>query len=90
MADLVHVVMDDAGLEGWVLTRINTPTAYRGRGAAGRLLLQILKDADQERETLYLEIVPSGAMGYAALRAWYQRHGFARWRRRVFRRLPRR
>lgn len=64
--------------EGWLITRINVPVAYRGRGHARELLRRVLADADAERVPLYLEISPSDGLGFTELRAWYERHGFKR------------
>lgn len=76
IADLVPG--DDIGLlvPGMVLTRINVPIRYRGKGIGSRLLCRVLDDADREKVTLYLELLPSGGLSYADLKAWYQRHGF--------------
>ena len=59
-----------------LITRINVPDRYRGNGIGSKLLQQILKDADQEGITLYLEILASGGLTYIQLDAWYRRHGF--------------
>lgn len=61
---------------GRIITRINTPAKHRGQGIAGRLLRQIIVDADALGIDLWLEIAPSDGLDYDQLRAWYERHGF--------------
>jgi predicted GNAT family N-acyltransferase len=73
---------------GQVITRINVPISSRGQGVARRLLAQILKDADESKTTLFLEISPSDGLSFEQLKAWYARHGFERWKG-LYRRLPR-
>ena len=60
----------------WCLSRINVPEGFRGKGIGSQLLKEILVDADKEKQTIALEIVPSGDMDYDALEAWYKRYGF--------------
>ena len=62
--------------KGMLLTRINVPQPVRGRGHARDLLARILRDADEEGVTLYLEILPSGGLTYYELEGWYLRAGF--------------
>lgn len=69
------------GEKGVIITRINVPTPYRGRGYASMLLREVCRDADAEGINLFLEIVPSNdgtgtGLDYAALEGWYRRHGF--------------
>jgi hypothetical protein len=65
-------------LGGMVITRINVPEGYRGRGIASKLLRECLDDADAEGVILWLAISPSDGLSYQALRNWYKRHGFHR------------
>jgi GNAT superfamily N-acetyltransferase len=60
----------------WCISRINVPVGYRGQGFGTKLLKEITDDADKEGETLALEIIPSGDLGYDDLEAWYRRNGF--------------
>jgi ribosomal protein S18 acetylase RimI-like enzyme len=77
--------------EGYTITRINTPRQYRGEGHASALLRQVCEDADRERATIYLEVLPTGGLNAEKLRAWYGRHGFTRLGHPlVMRRLPQR
>jgi predicted GNAT family acetyltransferase len=73
--------------QGLLLTRINVPKASRGQGHARNLLTRILKDADTERVTLFLEISPSDGLDFFELEAWYMRNGFKR-HGGLYRRLP--
>ena len=59
-----------------IISRINTPRDYRGKGVASRLLKQACADADAEGITLELAVSPSDGLGDDALHAWYSRHGF--------------
>lgn len=61
---------------GWMLTRINVPAMSRGQGFGSRMLKAVLADADRLGEIIYLDILPTGPLGYEDLKAWYQRHGF--------------
>lgn len=74
--------------KGLIITRINVPKAARGKGIGTKLLLEILKEADESRTTLYLEIQSSDGLDRDQLEAWYERHGFKQfitgmWRRRA-------
>lgn len=60
----------------WTITRINVPSAQRGRGHGSALLKRIIAEADEEGKTLALEPVPTGGLEYEDLVAWYKRHGF--------------
>lgn len=64
--------------KGLIITRINVPHEFRGKGEGSKLLNQITKDADKDQIVLLLEISPSGGLDYKQLEAWYLRHGF-RW-----------
>lgn len=75
------------GAEGLILTRINVPREYRGKGEGTDLLKRILADADRDKVTLYLEISPSDGLNWEQLEAWYLRHGFKKWHG-IYRRLP--
>lgn len=59
-----------------VINRINVPAMHRGKGFGRRILHEILKEADFEGVTLYLEVVPSGGLRWNELKAWYERAGF--------------
>lgn len=65
---------------GTIITRINVPEEFRGKGLGRELLKQILDSADAEKQTLFLEIHASGEMTYADLESWYMRHGFKKWK----------
>lgn len=60
----------------WTISRINVPAEYRGKGVGGKLLREILADADAEGVTLQLEIMPSDGLTYEELRRWYISYGF--------------
>lgn len=67
--------------EGVIITRINVPAPYRGKGYGSLLLREVCRDADAEGIDLFLEIVPSNdgtgtGLDYAALESWYRRYGF--------------
>lgn len=74
--------------KGLVITRINVPSQYRGNGYGSALLKQIVKDADTDRVSLFLEILPSGGLNYTQLKSWYGRYGFQPWNG-IMRRVPR-
>jgi ribosomal protein S18 acetylase RimI-like enzyme len=61
---------------GMMITRINVPKDYRGKGYGRELLRQILVDADQEAITLHLHVSCSDGLTDQQLDAWYKRHGF--------------
>ena len=60
----------------WMLTRINVPHGFRGRGHGSELLEEVLNDADAEEVTLKLTINPYGGLNYDQLQSWYERRGF--------------
>lgn len=62
--------------DAWYITRINVPRAHRGKGLGTKLLDSFLKDADEFKKTVWLEIQPSDGLSYDELEAWYLRHGF--------------
>jgi predicted GNAT family N-acyltransferase len=62
--------------EGWIITRINVPMQFRGKGFGSELLKQICSDADKEKQTLFLEIQSSDGLSYRELEEWYLRYGF--------------
>lgn len=64
---------------GKIITRINVPAEFRGKGHGTALLKQIIEDADREKIALYLEIQSSDGLSYDELEAWYKRHGFKNW-----------
>lgn len=59
-----------------VVSRVITPRRLRKQGRARDLMQEVLRDADAEGITLWLEINPYGEMNYEALEAWYKRLGF--------------
>lgn len=65
--------------DGFIITRINVPIEYRGKGFGSQLLNLILTEADKTNTTLFLEILSSGALSYSDLEKWYKRHGFKDW-----------
>lgn len=69
-------VHEDYEVETWIVARISTPAAHRGKGIARRLVAEMLADADREGVRLALGINPYGDMDYKQLLAWYQRLGF--------------
>ena len=72
---------------GRIITRVNVPKEFRGKGVASQLLDECCKDADNEQVILYLEIYPSDGLGYDELEAFYMRRNFKRWRG-LYRRRP--
>lgn len=64
---------------GRMITRINTPSKYRGLGFATQVLKACLFDADLHNTKLYLEIQSSDGLNYKQLEAWYLRYGFKEW-----------
>jgi ribosomal protein S18 acetylase RimI-like enzyme len=71
---------------GRIITRINVPAEFRGKGHGRDLLAQITRDADKEGVTLWLEISPSDGLDGDQLAAWYIRAGFMP--KGIYRRLP--
>lgn len=61
---------------GWCISRINVPAEHRGEGHGSAMLRMILRDADAEQVTLWLEVQPSGPLDRQQLTAWYKRYGF--------------
>lgn len=61
---------------GWTISRINVPAASRGEGHGSRMLKWIIREADAEQVTLWLEVFPSGPLDYQQLTNWYKRYGF--------------
>jgi ribosomal protein S18 acetylase RimI-like enzyme len=71
--------VSEIGTGLFLINRINVPQEHRGKGYGTQILDQILKDADQERVTLVLEVYASdmrGIMTKDKLIEWYRRHGF--------------
>lgn len=68
--------MSDYYGEGKIITRINVPEKFRGKGYGRQLLKQATDWADENGITLWLEINPYGQMTYDELEAWYKRNGF--------------
>lgn len=58
------------------LTRINVPTAYRGRGYAKAILKAILEYADKHYLAMILAVTSSDGLNNEELVAWYNRHNF--------------
>lgn len=74
---------------GKMIQRIHVPPGYRGLGHGSALLKQILADADREKVTLYLCIIPKdGGLNELQLRHWYERHGFVQHNVLVHKRIP--
>jgi len=75
--------------KGYLLTRVNVPAEFRGKGYATQLLKQVLAAADEAQITLLLEVAPGigSSMTAEQLRAWYSRHGFLDWKG-IMRRKP--
>jgi predicted N-acetyltransferase YhbS len=59
-----------------IISRINTPMEFRGRGIGSRLLRRACADADAEGIELELVVSPSDGLDRDELYAWYSRHGF--------------
>lgn len=59
-----------------IITRINVMEKWRGQGYGTKILLQLLKDADEQGITLVLEPIESGGLSQAQLQKWYERHDF--------------
>jgi predicted GNAT family N-acyltransferase len=74
---------------GHVITRINVPAGFRGKGHGRELLRQCIEAADAEHLPLYLNINPYGELTYKELKEWYSRYGFELWEEHYYRRLPR-
>jgi GNAT superfamily N-acetyltransferase len=74
--------------DGKMIYRINTPKQYRGKGYGSSLLHAVLGEADRLKIPLYLEILPSGDMGYPELHAWYTRCGFRHLTNGLYKRNP--
>lgn len=74
IADLIRI--HDSSDNDYVISRINVMEKYRGLGYGTKILNMILKDADREGVTLFLDLVPSGGLNGKELKAWYMRHGF--------------
>lgn len=62
--------------DGYIITRINVPHEFRGKGYGSQLLETIIEDARIHRVNLYLWISPSDGLNYTQLESWYTRHGF--------------
>lgn len=73
--------------KGRIITRINTPEKFRGKGYGAQLLQEICRDADTPGVFLFLEISPSNGLDYGQLESWYLRYGFKPWLG-IFRRKP--
>lgn len=71
IADVVEI-----GPNHYLITRINTPKAFRGKGLASQLLKEITEEADTERATLEIHPMSSGALSKKQLLSWYRRYGF--------------
>lgn len=66
----------EMGVTGVVLTRINVPSRYRGKGHGSDILKRVLADADATNTRIFLEPAASGGLDQDSLIEWYQRHGF--------------
>lgn len=72
VADLV--MLDNGQM---LMTRINVPSAHRGKGVGSRLLGEVTLKADEARCTVVLEVSPSGDMNRDDLISWFSRNGFS-------------
>jgi ribosomal protein S18 acetylase RimI-like enzyme len=75
----MSVRLDEYDIDGYIITRIEVAPNLRGRGYGTRLLELVCYEADEEQQTLYLEVQPDGSWGsltYDQLRKWYERYGF--------------
>ena len=72
---------------GKIITRINVPPEFRSQGHGSSLLKSVVKVADSELTTLFLEIQQSDGLSYSELESWYGRHGFMQWKG-LYRRKP--
>ena len=59
-----------------LITRINVPHEHRREGHGTALLEQILRDADHEGVTLFIEVQASDGPSRDALLEWYLKYGF--------------
>lgn len=73
--------------DGMLVTRVNVPKSFRGKGHASELLWKCCKEADKEGVTLYLTIMPSDGLTFHQLQRFYERYGFEYWND-LWRRLP--
>ncbi len=71
-----------------LMTRINVPEHSRGKGIGSRLLKRVLKAADESNQTIWLEILSSGPLGFNALTSWYKRNDFKTVRIAIMKRTP--
>lgn len=76
IADIVKMPIDSTKREYYVITRINVMERFRNQGYGAKILDMILKDADGEKVTLFLQPVASGGLDEKELINWYERHGF--------------
>lgn len=75
--DTFTVIHTMVMFDGVAVTGIGVGRAFRGQGAASRVLKEVIEDADREGVKLYLSIEPDGTgLEEDALRAWYSRFGF--------------
>lgn len=75
-----HIILDSlyGKQKHRVVSMVWVDPAFRGRGIARRLMRQVLKDADEQRVTLYCQPVPSedSPLNLECLTKWYSRLGF--------------
>lgn len=78
IADVCHL----ADTDKYMITRINVPLGYRGKGIGRDLLKKVTDAADKEQRTLVLIVASSGYLSDTQLYDWYRRHGFRKlpWR----------
>lgn len=72
-------IADVCNIDGdpyYMVTRINVPQQFRGKGIGTRLLKQILDDADKEGVILVLWPQASDGLPTYILEEWYKRYGF--------------
>lgn len=72
-----HAQIDTVPFEdGRLVTRIIVAEANQGRGVGRALMARLLKAADEEKITLYLEVNPYGLIDREGLERWYERCEF--------------
>jgi hypothetical protein len=73
--------------KGMLITRINVPKEFRGKGVGSEILKDIIRDSDKDKIVLFLEIQPSDGLNFKQLEDWYIRYGFKYWKG-ILRRIP--
>lgn len=62
--------------KGYLMTRINVPRAFRGRGIGTELMQMILADADRTCSVIYIHPLAQDPAWQERLVAWYEKFGF--------------